>query len=191
MQNVNAGFGEVANRLPSPRKGAAMIIKEKLIEAMNAQIESEFTASAQYIAVAVYFDEQTLPELAQFFYHQSEEEREHAMKFVHFMLETGAKPIIPATPQLKNEFDSAADAVQYALDQEMKVTEEINHLVSLAVAEGDHTSNNFLQWFVTEQVEEVDTMSALLQTIKHAGDNLLWVEDYVRRNPQHADEGEE
>jgi ferritin len=73
----------------------------------------------------------------------------------------------------------------------MKVTEEINHLVSLAVAEGDHTSNNFLQWFVTEQVEEVDTMSALLQTIKHAGDNLLWVEDYVRRNPQHADEGEE
>jgi ferritin len=168
-----------------------MIIKEKLIEAMNAQIESEFTASAQYVAVAVYFDEQTLPELAQFFYRQSEEEREHAMKFIHFMLETGAKPIIPATPQLRNEFDSAADAVQYALDQEMKVTEEINHLVSLAVAEGDHTSNNFLQWFVTEQVEEVDTMSALLQTIKHAGDNLLWVEDYVRRNPQHADEGEE
>lgn len=168
-----------------------MIIKEKLTEAMNAQIESEFTASAQYIAVAVYFDEQTLPELAKFFYRQSEEEREHAMKFVHFMLETGAKPVIPATPQLKNEFDSAADAVQYALDQEMKVTDEINHLVSLAVAEGDHTSNNFLQWFVTEQVEEVDTMSALLQTIKHAGDNLLWVEDYVRRNPQHADEDEE
>ena len=168
-----------------------MIIKPKLVDAMNAQIISELGASAQYIAIAIYFDDQALPELAGFFYRQSEEEREHAMKFVHFMLETGAKPIIPGISELRNEFEGAADAVQFALDQEMRVTDEINNLVTLAVAENDHTSNIFLQWFVTEQVEEIDTMSTLLQTIKHANGNMLWVEDFVRRNPQHEAGGEE
>ena len=163
-----------------------MIIKEKVAETMNAQIASEFGASAQYIAIAVYFDEQALPELANFFYRQSEEERMHAMKFVHFMLEAGAKPIIPGLPEMKNSFEDAAEAVQFALTQEMKVTDEINNLVSIAMAEADYASNQFLQWFVTEQVEEVDTMTTLLQTIKHANGNMLWVEDFVRRTPQHA-----
>ncbi|MFQ5434262.1 MAG: ferritin [Anaerolineae bacterium] len=165
-----------------------MIIKSKVVDAMNAQIRSEFSASAQYVAIAIYFDEESLPQLAQFFYTQAEEERMHAMKFVHFMLDAGAKPIIPSTPELKNEFGSAAEAVQYALDQEMKVTDEINNLVSLATAENDHISNQFLQWFVMEQVEEVSTMTDLLQTIKHAGNNMLFVEDYVMRNPQHDNE---
>jgi ferritin len=160
-----------------------MIIKQAVARAMNAQIKSEFTASAQYVAIAVYFDEKSLPDLAGFFYRQAEEERMHAMKFVRFMLETGAKPIVPALPELRNEFDSATDAVQFALDQELKVTNEINNLVSVAIAESDHTSNQFLQWFVTEQVEEVDSMTTLLQTIKHASGNLLFVEDFVRRIP--------
>ena len=167
-----------------------MIIKSKLVDAMNQQIRSEFGASAQYVAIAVYFDEMALPELAAFFYRQSEEERMHAMKFVHFMLETGAKPIIPGIPDLRNTFSNPADAVQFALNQEMRVTDEINNLVSLSISENDHISNNFLQWFVTEQVEEIDTMTTLLQTIKHAGSNLLLVEDFVRRNPQHANEAE-
>jgi ferritin len=165
-----------------------MIIKQPVVDLMNDQLTSEFSASAQYIAIAIYFDEEGLPELANFFYTQSEEERMHAMKFIHFMLEAGAKPIIPAIPELKNEFSSATEAVQYALDQEMTVTNEINRLVTTAVAEGDHASNQFLQWFVTEQVEEVDSMTTLLQTIKHANGNMLWVEDFVRRNPQHAAE---
>lgn len=167
-----------------------MIVKEKTVAAMNTQIASEFTASAQYIAIAVYFDEEGLPDLAQFFYRQSDEERMHAMKFVHFLLETGAKPIIPSVPELRNDFNSAADAVSFALDQEKKVTQQINNLVSIARAEGDHTSENFLQWFVTEQVEEVSTMTNLLQTIEHAGGALLLVEDYVRRHAQHAGEDE-
>ena len=165
-----------------------MIIKPKVVDLMNAQIRSEFTASAQYVAIAIHFDEAALPELAGFFYRQAEEERDHAMRFIHFMLEAGAKPIIPSTPELKNEFSDAGEAVQYALDQEMKVTDEINNLVSLSLAENDHTSNQFLQWFVTEQVEEVSTVTTLLQTIRHAGSNLLLVEDFVRRNPQHANE---
>lgn len=158
-----------------------MIIKPKVVEAMNAQIQSEFTASAQYVAIAVYFDDATLPDLAAFFYRQAEEEREHAMKFVHFMLEAGARPIIPGLPELRNEFESASDAVQFALDQEIKVTNQINNLVSIAEAEKDYASIQFLQWFVTEQVEEVDSMTTLLNTIKHAGSALLLVEDFVRR----------
>jgi ferritin len=159
-----------------------MIIKPRVVEAMNAQIQSEFAASQQYIAIAVYFDNESLVDLANFFYRQAEEERMHAMKFVHFLLETGAKPIIPAVPELKNEFGGAAEAVEYALNQELKVTDQINNLVSVAEAEKDYTSRNFLQWFVNEQVEEVDTMTKLLQTINHAGGALLLVEDFVRRN---------
>jgi ferritin len=159
-----------------------MIIKQKTVEAMNNQIQSEFTASAQYVAIAVYFDEEGLPELANFFYRQAEEERTHAMKFVHFLLEAGAKPLIPSVPNLRNEFGSPADAVGFALEQEKHVTNQINTLVGIAQTEGDHTSHNFLQWFVTEQVEEVSTMTSLLQTIQHAGPSLLLVEDYVRRH---------
>lgn len=163
-----------------------MMIKQRVVDALNEQLVSEFTASSQYIAAAVYFDEMALPELAQFFYRQGDEERMHAMKIVQFMLETGAKPVIPATPAVRNDFESAEDAVDMALEQEKKVTGEINNLMRIATEEGDFSSQNFLQWFVNEQVEEVDTMTNLLQTIKHAGGNMLWVEDYVRRNPQHG-----
>ncbi len=165
-----------------------MIIHQRSADAMNDQVQSEFFASAQYVAIAVYFDEEGLPDLAQFFYRQSDEERMHALKFVHFLLETGAKPIIPGIPDIKNEFGSAAEAVQFALDQEMLVTSQVNNLVRVAVEENDFTSNNFLQWFVNEQVEEVDTMTTLLQTIKHAGGNMLLVEDFVRRYDPHAGE---
>ncbi|MFW5942024.1 MAG: ferritin [Chloroflexota bacterium] len=163
-----------------------MMLKQRMVDALNEQLISEFGASSQYVAAAVYFDESVLPELAHFFYRQAEEERMHAMKIVHFLLETGSKPTIPATPEVRNEFDSPEDVVQMALDQEVKVTEEINNLMRIAQEEGDYTTQSFLQWFVDEQVEEVDTMTSLLQTIRHAGGNLLWVEDYVRRNPQHG-----
>ena len=157
------------------------IISSAIVETMNQQIKSEFTASAQYVAIAVYFDDEGLPDLAGFFYRQAEEERMHGMKFVHFMLDAGVRPTIPATPELRNEFAGAADAVQYALEQEVRVTNEINNLVTIAKENKEHTRENFLQWFVTEQVEEVSSMTSLLQTIRHAGPSLLLVEDYVRR----------
>src|SRR5678815_1105026 len=134
-----------------------MIIKEKLIGPLNTQIRNEFANMFGYLAISAYFDNEGLPELAAFFGGQSADEQMHAMKFVNFMLETGVKPTIPGLPEIKNDFASAEAAVQFALDQEIKTTEQINNLVSIALAEGDHTTNTFLQWFVTEQVEEVDT----------------------------------
>jgi ferritin len=163
-----------------------MSLSKEIVGPFNNQIKSEFTASAQYLAIAAYFDDMGLKELAQFFYRQSDEERMHALKFVYFMLAAEVRPMIPGVPELQNDFDGPADAVQFALEQERIVTDQINKLVNISISEGDHASNSFLQWFVTEQVEEVDTMNTLLQTIKLAGDNLLLVEDFVRRNPQHS-----
>jgi bacterioferritin B len=149
---------------------SASIIKQPVADLMNQQLISEFGASAQYLAIAIYFDQMALPELAGYFYNQAEE--------------AGADPIIPATGELKNDFTSPEEAVQFALTQELRVTGEINQLATTAKAEDDHISSSFLQWFVNEQVEEIDTMTTLLQTIRHANGNLLWVEDFVRRNPQ-------
>jgi ferritin len=171
------------------RRFANMIVRPEVVDALNKQIISEFHASAQYIAIAIFFEAEGLPELAAFFYRQSDEEREHALKMVRFLLDAGASPLVSATPAVQNGFDSASEAVQLALTQELTVTDQINSLVELSLETKDHTTNQFLQWFVTEQVEEVSTMSQLLQTIKHAGSNLLMVEEYVRRNPQH--EGDE
>jgi ferritin len=167
-----------------------MIIKSKLIEPLNNQIRHEFTNMFGYLAISAYFDDEGLPELSAFFGRQSEDERMHAMKFVTFMLGTGVKPTIPGLPPVKNDFQSAEEAVQFALDQEIKTTEQISNLVSIALAEGDHTTNTFLQWFVTEQVEEVDTMTKLLQTVRHAGGNLLRVEEYVLRHMPAVGAGE-
>jgi bacterioferritin B len=161
-----------------------VIINEKTVDAMNAQIQSEFLASAQYAAMAIYFDEKGLPDLAQYFYRQSDEERGHAMKFVHFMLDAGAKPLIPAVPEVRNEFESPEDVVETSLKQELKVTDQINNLMHIAVEERDFTSQQFLQWFVDEQVEEVESFTLLLQTIQHSAGNLLLVEDFVRRHAQ-------
>lgn len=169
-----------------------LLVREQLLELLNQQIQNEFKASAQYVAIAVHFDNESLPALARFFYSQAEEERQHAMKFVQYMLDAGAKPEIRGLPELRNDFSSAADAVQCALDGELEVTRQINNLVSESSKHGDHMTHTFLQWFVTEQLEEVSTMSTLLDTIKHAGDSLLLVEDFVRRGDlgHHDGEGE-
>jgi len=164
------------------RKGVhtPMLIKEKMLEPLNRQIAMELFAETQYIAIAVYFDTEGLSALASFFYRQAEEEREHAMKFVHYMIEAGATPVIPGLPAPKNGFASAQEAVELALHHEMKVTESINNLVDLAIENKDHATDTFLRWFVTEQVEEVDSMTSLLQVIQHAGPHMMWVENYVR-----------
>jgi ferritin len=166
-----------------------MLLKDGILAPLNQQVTNEFHAHTQYVAIATYFDDMGLPELAGHFYHQSEEEREHAMKFVRYILDAGCRPTITGIPDIKNDFASASDAVQFALDQELKVTEQINDLVRLSIEKSDYTTHTFLQWFVTEQVEEVSSMSNLLQIIKHAGNSLLLVEDYVRRQGGRSSHG--
>ncbi len=166
-----------------------MLISKALNKAMNEQIGSELGASNQYIKIASYFDSEQLPELSAFFFRQSDEERMHAMKFVHYILEAGGEVDIPAIGATTKEINSAEVAVQLALDWEMEVTRQINALMDLAIKESDHIAQNFLRWFVDEQLEEVSTMDELLGVVRRAGDQLLFVEDYVvRRGNPHAEE---
>lgn len=169
---------------------STLLVNEALIELLNQQIQNETKAAAQYMAIAVYFESESLPALASFFFTQAAEEREHAMKFIRYLLDAGSKPEIRGLPDLRNDFTSAADAVGCALDGELEVTRQINNLVGESAKNNDHMTHTFLQWFVTEQLEEVSTMSTLLDTIRHAGDQLLLVEDFVRRGSlAHESEG--
>lgn len=169
-----------------------MLLKQTMIDAINGQVREEFTASAQYLAMAFHFEAETLPELAAFFHRQSSEEYGHAMKLLNYLSEAGAKTIIPPTHEVKNHFETAAEVVELALNQEYTVTDQINQLMGLAVQENDFLSQQFLQWFVNEQLEEVSTMSDLLSVVQRAGeDNLLLVEDYLARNPMVEEEGED
>ncbi|MBI5838105.1 MAG: ferritin [Candidatus Eisenbacteria bacterium] len=156
-----------------------MLISKAMNKALNEQIGDELQASNQYVAIATYFDSDDLGLLAGFFYKQAEEEREHAMKLVKYVVEAGGKVNVPAIGEPKNLFKSAEEAVKLALDWEMKVTDRINRLVDLAIKDNDHLSRGFLNWFVQEQLEEVSSMSRMLHQVRRAGPNLLTVEAYL------------
>src|SRR3712207_2730825 len=125
-----------------------MLLSADLTAAMNEQIGHEFGASLQYVAIAAYFDNESLPQLARHFYAQATEERDHAMRFVKYVVDAGGHVAIPAIPAPKSGFTSAEEAVQLSLDSELRVTRQINGLMDLAIRENDHITGNFLQWFV-------------------------------------------
>jgi bacterioferritin B len=150
-------------------------------DAVNEQIGYEFGASQQYVAIAVYYDSETLPQLAAHFHRQSVEERNHAMMLVQFLLDADQPVRIPGVEAPKTEFKSAVEPVALALEQEKRVTSQISALAALARDEGDLVGEQFLHWFLQEQREEVASMSTLLATVGRAKDNLLLVEDYLAR----------
>jgi ferritin len=162
------------------------MISQDLAGAINEQVGHEFGASMQYLEIASYFDDQNLRLLAKIFFEQAEEEREHAMKFIRYLLDTNGGVRIPAIPAPKADFSSAEEAVEAALNWEIEVTGQINRLYSMAVQENDYLAQSFLQWYVDEQLEEVSKMDALLSVVRRAGErNLLMVEAYLA----HLDEG--
>ncbi len=150
-------------------------------EALNDQIANEFAASQQYVAAAVYYDTETLPRLAGFFYRQALEERDHAMMMVQYLIDTDAEVRIPDITSQKTRFDDGVAPVRMALEQEQRVGEEINELFKIARDSSDFRGEQFMQWFVKEQVEEVALMGDLLNVVERSQDNLLLVEDYLAR----------
>ena len=149
--------------------------------ALNEQISNEFAASQQYIGAAVYYDSETLPRLASFFYRQAVEERNHAMMMVQFLLDADEAVDISGVEAPKTDFGDAREPVALALEQEKRVTDQIVALVELARQEGKLVGEQFLHWFLQEQREEVSSMSHLLATVERAGDNLLIVEEILAR----------
>ncbi|MEQ7125874.1 ferritin [Actinopolymorpha sp. B11F2] len=153
----------------------------RFLELLQAQIRHEFNAHQQYIAVAVWFDAEDLPRLAAYFYRQALEERNHAMMIVRYLLDQGVKVAIPGVDPVRNDFTSARDLVALALAQEKEVTDQFVALAKAAREEGDYIGEQFLQWFLHEQVEEVSSMSTLLTVMDRAGDTLFHVEEFLAR----------
>lgn len=159
-----------------------MLISEQLEEALNGQVGREMGASLQYLAIAAHFDRLSLKQLARFFYRQSDEERMHAMKFLHFIIEAGGTVKLPQIAAPRASFDTARECAELSLKWERQVTQQIYDLVDRAHGDKNYIALRFLDWFVTEQLEEVSLMDGLLQIIERAGeDNLLQVEDYLAR----------
>jgi len=151
-------------------------------DTLNAQIASEFGASQQYVAIAVHYDAQSLPQLAAHFYRQAVEERNHAMMIVQYLLDSDSDVEIPAVAAPQTSFADDRAPVALALDQEKTVTAQIANLVKVAREESEYVGEQFLSWFLEEQREEVASMTTLLSVIDRAGvDNLLLVEDYLNR----------
>ena len=153
------------------------MLNKTLQDAINEQIAYELYSSNAYLGVASYMDSLGLKVLAAHFMTQSDEERMHAKKFMHYLMEVGATVQVGAIDACASHFDSVEAAVKASLDQEMRVTERINGLMGLAHEQKDYATASFLKWFVDEQVEEQATMNDLLMMVRHAGPHLLLVED--------------
>ena len=150
-------------------------------ELLQEQIKNEFEASQQYVAVAVWFDDNDLPQLARHFYRQALEERNHAMMIVQYLMDNDVKPRIPGVDEVRNDFEETRELIALALEQEREVTQEITTLAKTARDEGDYLGEQFMQWFLKEQVEEVSQMSTLLAVVDRANGNLFDVENYLAR----------
>jgi ferritin len=159
----------------------------RFVERLNAQIANEFAAQQQYIANAVYFEAQTLPRLAAFFYAQAVEERNHAMMMVRYLIDADAEVVIPGVAAPETQFADLVAPVALALEQEKRVSDQIGALAAVAREESDYQSEQFVQWFLKEQVEEVATMSALLAVVGRSSDAPMFVEDYLVREHSGAD----
>ncbi len=160
-----------------------MLINKDLAKKMMEQVRNEFGASFQYLAIATYFEQDAMDNTAKFFYAQAEEEKEHAMKLLHYVVETGGAADLLPVPAPSVKITSAEVAFQAALDWEVEVTGQINALVDLAIQQNDHLAQNFLKWFVDEQLEEVTTMEKNLAIVKKMGEkNIILLEHLIKRD---------
>jgi bacterioferritin B len=163
------------------------VAADRFVEQLNAQIANEFAAHNQYLACAVYYDALTMPQMAAFFYGQALEERDHAMMMVQYLLDTDHDVVIPGVDAPVPAFDDVVAPVTLALAQEKRVTEQINALLKTAREESDFASEQFMQWFIKEQVEEVATMSDLLAVVTRNRTDIEDIEEYVAREQRAGD----
>jgi bacterioferritin B len=154
---------------------------DTFVSKLNEQIGNEFAAHQQYVAIAVHYDAETLPQLARFFYRQALEERDHAMMMVQYLIDADADVVIPGVLAPQHTFGDIVAPVALALEQEKRVTEQINGLAAAAREADDYTSEQFMQWFIKEQVEEVATMSDLLRVVERSKDDPMEVENFMAR----------
>ena len=153
----------------------------RFVEQLNEQIGNEFAAHQQYVACAIHYDALTMPQMAAFFYGQALEERDHAMMMVKFLLDTDAEVLIPGVGAPETKFADVVAPVELALAQEKRVSQQVFALTKTAREENDFAAEQFMQWFIKEQVEEVATMNDLFAVVTRAKDDIEAIEEYVKR----------
>jgi len=149
------------------------MLSPKMQEALNAQVNAEFSAFYTYLSMSAFFEAESLSGFATWMLHHAEEEQMHAMKIYNFINERGGQVELRGLGDPKTKWDSPLAAFEDALEHERKVTYLINQLVNLAIEENDHATNSFLQWFVDEQVEEEKVVDDVIQDLKRVGDSNL------------------
>jgi ferritin len=149
------------------------MISEKMQKALNDQISAELFSSYLYLSMAAHFEAENWAGFASWMKKQSSEEYGHAMKFFHYLNEVNGKVTLEAIEKPKMEWKSPLEAFEEAHKHEIYITNRINDLVNLAQSEKDHATNNFLKWFVDEQVEEVSSVDQIVNKFKLVGDNKV------------------
>lgn len=147
------------------------MFSEKLLDAMNEQMKNEFLSAYLYMAMAGYFESEDLPGFASWMRIQALEEMTHGEKFFNFICEADGRTDLRAIDGPKNDYESPFDCFTYSLDHEKFVTSRINQLVDLARSDNNHAAEIFLQWFVTEQVEEEASFGLILKKLERIGDD--------------------
>ena len=148
-------------------------MNEKIEAAFNDHLNAEFFSSYLYLSMANYFTAENLDGMAQWMQIQTDEERAHAMKFLSFINQRGGRVVLQQIDKPKFEWSSPLEAFQEAYEHECLISSKINDLVNLAGQEGDHAAHTFLQWFVSEQVEEEDAALTIVDKLKMVGDNMM------------------
>ncbi len=146
-------------------------MKKDIEKAFNDHLNAEFFSAYLYLSMANYFAAENLDGMAAWMRVQSEEERVHGMKFVDFINDRGGRVALQQIDQPAIEWESPLAAFQEAYDHECLISAKINDLVDLANKQNDHAAHNFLQWFVSEQVEEEATAQRIVEQLKRVGDN--------------------
>ena len=164
---------------------------ERFVQALNEQVANEFAASHQYVAIGAHYEAQTLPQLARFFYAQAVEERGHAMMMIKYLLDTNAPVQLREVSAPTTGFGDHIAPIQMALEQERKVSAQIGELFSVAREEGDYLSEQFVQWFLKEQVEEEATMTEILDVAERVRDFPMTLEEFIARENPGRTEGED
>jgi ferritin len=155
---------------------------ERFVAALTEQIAREFAAAHQYVAIGNYYAAETFPQLSGFFYSQAEEEREHAMKMVNYLIDTGVQPDIGGVQAPKGSFGDHVEPIRLALEQERQVTVKISELFEIARETRDYASEQFMHWFIGEQVEEESAMGDLLAVAERTVSVPMLLEEYLARD---------
>lgn len=147
------------------------MLSKKMEKALNDQVNAEFYSGYLYLSMAAYLEEIDYPGFAQWMNVQAKEEQDHGMKLYNYIITRGGKVTLEAIEAPQTEWDGVEAIFQHVLEHEQLVTSLINNLVDLAIEEKDHATNQFLQWYVAEQVEEEENAMENLGKIKRGNNS--------------------